>query len=384
MMSLVQDWSSHFAWSAWVYHTSRQEYCIMSKINVRLRTFCVSEAYKSICNLVDRRDLKEKYWFTCPEREPLVWSKLKILFAYLYDNKLLVEYISDYDEWCSSLIVEGSTGDITDFEDGLDLLRTILTTAIEQTKHGRTIEDVLGGFCSQVWFLSPVLHVLKYLKKMNVEHILDGNVLESMSSMSRAVHELITRVETWDDSITCVERSRTVDEVLLSHLGSTPADMKVVAFDWAYNIRKHSGDRIDSIRNTLTTPAVGVAHGIEIPDVCHGTQPPSTTSKYDTDKLRYDLICPEIDHALAEVFTAGVKKYSARNCEKGANFTWGRWLGAAKRHLSEWEKCNEIDEETGCRHLAQAIWNLGLLLTYQERGIGIDDRSEYYKNKVKK
>ena len=75
------------------------------------------------------------------------------------------------------------------------------------------------------------------------------------------------------------------------------------------------------------------------------------------DKLRWELLPLEDIEDIVKVYTEGAKKYgpnSWQNLEDGYN----RYKAAAFRHLLEYEKGNEFDEETGCRHLAQAVWNL--------------------------
>ena len=56
------------------------------------------------------------------------------------------------------------------------------------------------------------------------------------------------------------------------------------------------------------------------------------------------------------VYTAGAKKYGPdqwQNLPDGIR----RYKAALLRHLVEFDKGNEIDEETGRRHLAQVAWN---------------------------
>ncbi len=73
-------------------------------------------------------------------------------------------------------------------------------------------------------------------------------------------------------------------------------------------------------------------------------------------KVRMDLLpWPELEK-IAEVYTAGAKKYGPnrwQNLENG----YERYKGAMLRHLTEVEKGNAIDEDTGCLHIAQVAWN---------------------------
>ena len=74
------------------------------------------------------------------------------------------------------------------------------------------------------------------------------------------------------------------------------------------------------------------------------------------DKIMMDLLpWPELEE-IAKVYTAGAKKYGPN---KWQNLPDGyqRYKGAMLRHLTEVEKGNEIDQETGCMHMAQVAWN---------------------------
>ena len=73
-------------------------------------------------------------------------------------------------------------------------------------------------------------------------------------------------------------------------------------------------------------------------------------------KLRWDLLPLEEIEDIVKVFTAGANKYGDNTWQHLEN-GYQRYKGAMLRHLVEYEKGNEIDEETGCRHLAQVAWN---------------------------
>lgn len=74
------------------------------------------------------------------------------------------------------------------------------------------------------------------------------------------------------------------------------------------------------------------------------------------DKLRWELLPLEDVEDIVRVYTAGAKKYGPdqwQNLPDGIK----RYKAALLRHLVEFDKGNEIDEETGCRHLAAVAWN---------------------------
>lgn len=74
------------------------------------------------------------------------------------------------------------------------------------------------------------------------------------------------------------------------------------------------------------------------------------------DKLRWELLPLEDVEDIVRVYTAGAKKYGE---DKWQNLPDGirRYKAALLRHLVEFDKGNEIDEETGAFHLAAVAWN---------------------------
>jgi hypothetical protein len=98
--------------------------------------------------------------------------------------------------------------------------------------------------------------------------------------------------------------------------------------------------------------------------------------KFDDGKLRFDLIPPIAMAALADVFTRGGVKYGDRNWEEGISY--GRIIGACKRHLSDFEAGESKDVDQGQHHLASVMWCAAVLLAYEFHGFGpeFDDRSE--------
>lgn len=96
-------------------------------------------------------------------------------------------------------------------------------------------------------------------------------------------------------------------------------------------------------------------------------------TKYDSDKLRMDLITPEMLEALASTLTYGVKKYGDNNWRKGLVFS--RVRGAILRHFTAWSKGIDIDEESGLNHIDQVFTNVGFLVTFVREGrTELDDR----------
>lgn len=97
-------------------------------------------------------------------------------------------------------------------------------------------------------------------------------------------------------------------------------------------------------------------------------------SKYDTGKLRYDLIPTYPLSQLASVYTYGVQKYSEHNWRKGIKFS--RIFSALMRHCWSYWSGSDTDEESGLPHLSHAAWCLFTLLEYSRCRKELDDRYE--------
>ena len=92
----------------------------------------------------------------------------------------------------------------------------------------------------------------------------------------------------------------------------------------------------------------------------------SKKNDFKDHKLRWDLLPLKEIEDVVKVYTAGADKYGPnmwQNLPDGYN----RYKGAMLRHLVEYEKCNEVDEETGCLHLAQMVWNAIAMLYCSKR-----------------
>ena len=94
--------------------------------------------------------------------------------------------------------------------------------------------------------------------------------------------------------------------------------------------------------------------------------------KFDQDKVRMELLPVLPLEAVARVLTIGARKYDQDNWRKG--FDYSRTYGAAQRHLSDWYKGIDLDDDTSENHLAHAICNLMFLLEFEHSGKGNDDR----------
>lgn len=93
--------------------------------------------------------------------------------------------------------------------------------------------------------------------------------------------------------------------------------------------------------------------------------------KFDSDKLRYDLIPNEWHKGDAEILTFGAKKYKPNNWRNVEDA--GRYIAALERHLSAFKQAIEngdsdmlLDKDSGLHHLKHLRTNAGFLLTLTE------------------
>lgn len=84
--------------------------------------------------------------------------------------------------------------------------------------------------------------------------------------------------------------------------------------------------------------------------------------KHDENKLRYDLIPPEVEEELAKVLTYGAVKY-APNSWRGVEAD--RYLAAAGRHRIAHQRGELYDKESGLLHLSHLLCNVAFLLAKQ-------------------
>jgi len=95
-------------------------------------------------------------------------------------------------------------------------------------------------------------------------------------------------------------------------------------------------------------------------------------ARYNDDKPNFSLIplCTLEDEA--RVWAYGERKYAAYNWAKG--MAWSIPLACALRHLSSWQKGEELDFESGQPHLAHVMCNIRMLMLYSKTFPEGDDR----------
>lgn len=87
---------------------------------------------------------------------------------------------------------------------------------------------------------------------------------------------------------------------------------------------------------------------------------------------RFALLPFDALWAVAEHFGRGAEKYEDRNWERGYPWDWS--ADALQRHFAAWWQGEDRDPETGSLHITAVAWHALVLLTFQLRGIGTDNR----------
>lgn len=88
--------------------------------------------------------------------------------------------------------------------------------------------------------------------------------------------------------------------------------------------------------------------------------------KFDTGKLRYDLIPPSSLKGLAAVLTYGAKKYKPNNWRGGDK---DRYIAALFRHIEAWREGEQRDPESKLLHLDHALCNLAFLKELDDESV---------------
>lgn len=97
-----------------------------------------------------------------------------------------------------------------------------------------------------------------------------------------------------------------------------------------------------------------------------------TGVKHDSGKARMDLLSPYALEQIAQVMTAGAKKYGDNNWRGG--LLWSRVFGALMRHAWAYWRGEDLDAETGINHLAHCGCCIMFLLEYSKTHVELDDR----------
>jgi hypothetical protein len=102
--------------------------------------------------------------------------------------------------------------------------------------------------------------------------------------------------------------------------------------------------------------------------------------RYNEGKPQWDLMPYDALGQLAMVYTRGAQKYAPHNWLRGMD--WSKCFASMQRHAAAWHGGEDNDPETGLPHTAMIAWNALALLTYQLRGLGVDDRVKIEKGET--
>lgn len=91
--------------------------------------------------------------------------------------------------------------------------------------------------------------------------------------------------------------------------------------------------------------------------------------RFDTGKLRFDLLPHEWEEELTAILTKGAEKYADDNWKNDVNTErHDKWkkkcYACARRHILAYLKGERFDKESGREHLGHASWNLLAMMWY--------------------
>lgn len=95
-------------------------------------------------------------------------------------------------------------------------------------------------------------------------------------------------------------------------------------------------------------------------------------TKFDSEKVRLDLLPWFSLQAIAQVLTFGAKKYASWNWAQGISYS--RLYGAALRHLGAWSSGEDLDGESRLNHLWHAGCCILFLIWMEKHRPDLDDR----------
>lgn len=88
--------------------------------------------------------------------------------------------------------------------------------------------------------------------------------------------------------------------------------------------------------------------------------------KFDGGKPRWDLVQLDVFEEVAAILEFGARKYEANSWQTVAGAE-GRYLAALLRHITAYQRGEELDAESGLPHLAHAACNLMFLRWFQQQ-----------------
>lgn len=99
---------------------------------------------------------------------------------------------------------------------------------------------------------------------------------------------------------------------------------------------------------------------------------PDTGAEKCSKLARFDLIPVEALEELAEHFGRGSAKYADHNWRRG--YKWSLSFAALLRHAFAFWKGEDLDAETGSKHIIAVAWHALVLATFMQEQREKDDR----------
>lgn len=103
--------------------------------------------------------------------------------------------------------------------------------------------------------------------------------------------------------------------------------------------------------------------------------PPKQAARDNAGKAEWDYVFdfPTAMEALCRVMELGAIKYKRDNWKQGGKPD-REYISAMGRHISKLKKGETFDAETGCLHVAHAMWNLMALIELNGAGVTHDPK----------
>lgn len=102
--------------------------------------------------------------------------------------------------------------------------------------------------------------------------------------------------------------------------------------------------------------------------------------RFNKGKLPLQYLPTNSLEQVAKVFQKGAEKYGYNNWQKG--LPWKEVIGSIHRHVYDFEKGCDRDEETGLHQLAHVIANCMFLIEFEKIAPHYDDRISWPKLKI--
>jgi len=112
--------------------------------------------------------------------------------------------------------------------------------------------------------------------------------------------------------------------------------------------------------------------------------------RYNSGKLRYDLVHPKAHEDMVKVLTYGANKYTLRDDDGNITYdgsmnwrkglSWMSVIASLKRHLAAFEAGEDYDPESGELHIAHAACNIHFLNAFHYIFPQGDDRPKRFLN----